>query len=871
LSNKLRITGLATGLDVDSMVKSMLKAQNMKLDKVKQDRQLIQWRQDLLRDIIGNLNTFKSTYFDVLKSDSYMLSERNYSGFDISPIDSLTATANAGAIPGDYKVNVTQLAKKPKITGTNTEINVAQALKDFSFPATITPGDTSATPPISDNKALSITIDSNTYGINLDEGNFYLPDLVSKINSKLITATGGDASNKVRARLSDDGKSIKFESIKAFDSDQTLNINDNGTIYSIKIEKGSYTTSDLINKINNKLKSATGANGGTADLFTNNKIVASVSPNGANVVFTNGAGISITNSSIIPTSNMSVINSNATTSNTLEYERKIITGVNDSLSIKVNGKQYNLTLDSVSYGKPSGVGSSTDSQIRNDLISKMQSALENAVDPTVALDDPGRIVNLRTLEKFDVRLSLDQTKIEFVSKTNKTININGNAMDTLGFAPNIEVNQNVDNKMSLLLGGSVDGLGNPAGKVEYIINDGIKDIIFRYDFNNDTNVTVGAPPNEVTVIGAKNKTVSQIMDDISSKANVKLSFSQLTKKFTLESNSTGASENISVNVLNAGDAVTSNFLTTLFGSDSASDRGQDANVIITNPNGGSATVVKPTNSFIIDGVNYNLVKAGGGEKTLTLTTNVQKTFDKIKDFIDKYNDMIDKINAKLGEKRQYKYVPLTDEQKKEMKEDEIKLWEEKAKEGLLKSDSSLENMLFNMRDAFYKQVGAAGITLTDIGLSTSNDISERGKIIIDETKLKNALQNNPDKVAKLFMNRSSVSYDASNRNETRYNEEGIFQRLNDILQDNVRTLRDNNGKKGILLEKAGIKGDFTEFHNILADQIKDKDKSIYDLTKKLADKENYYYIQFSKLETAMQRMNDQSNWLSQQLGSFGGK
>lgn len=70
MPSTLRITGLATGLDVDNMVKQLMQAERTKVDKVKQDRQIIQWRQDLYREIIGDLNTFKKTYFDVLSPEN---------------------------------------------------------------------------------------------------------------------------------------------------------------------------------------------------------------------------------------------------------------------------------------------------------------------------------------------------------------------------------------------------------------------------------------------------------------------------------------------------------------------------------------------------------------------------------------------------------------------------------------------------------------------------------------------------------------------------------------------------------------------------------------------------------------------------------
>jgi len=116
---KIRFGGLATGLDTDSMIKQLMAAERMKVDKVSQDKQLIQWRQDLYREIIGDLNMFKSTYFDVLKTDSNMLSKNNFVGLDSVSSEKLVASVDAlaGAVPGRYNVKVIKPAEGAKIEG----------------------------------------------------------------------------------------------------------------------------------------------------------------------------------------------------------------------------------------------------------------------------------------------------------------------------------------------------------------------------------------------------------------------------------------------------------------------------------------------------------------------------------------------------------------------------------------------------------------------------------------------------------------------------------------------------------------------------------------------------------------------------------
>lgn len=521
MSSTMRITGMASGLDVDTLVKQMMKSQSVKVDKLKQDRQILQWRQDNYRELLGDTNTFKSTYFDVLKIDSNMLSANNYAGLDTTSVDSAsstqsptaTATVGVGAQSGVYSVVVNKVAKSASIQG-----------------------------------------------------------------ASLTNAT-------INTELSDVGVS----------SPTTFNITYNGISKPVTIDP-----SDTINSFINKVAAAT-----------------------------------------------------------------------------------------------------------------------------------------------------------------------------------------------------------------------------------SNNVTA--------------------------------KFSELTGKMTLQTLSTGSSNNISID-------------STLLGMTAgAGTQGQDAEVMITPPGAeGSKTIIKSTNNFVIDGMSYTLQSADTAKTTkITVASNVQKTFDKIKTFIDKYNELIAKIKTEVDEKKNNSFKPLTDDQRTNMKDEDIKKWEDKAKQGLLNRDSGLQNMLYSLRSAFFDSVKDAGISLNEVGLSTDSDYTNGGKIIIDEVKLKDKIQNNGSQVANLFMKDSGVSYDPDHKIDLgRYSSEGIFQRINDVLKDYTRTTRDSNNRKGILIEKAGIKGDLSEFSNSLSNDITNNyDKRITELTKKLAEKENKYYAQFSKLEVAMQKLNSQSSWLSQQLGT----
>ena len=77
--------------------------------------------------------------------------------------------------------------------------------------------------------------------------------------------------------------------------------------------------------------------------------------------------------------------------------------------------------------------------------------------------------------------------------------------------------------------------------------------------------------------------------------------------------------------------------------------------------------------------------------------DVDAVVDKIKEFVNMYNELVDELNSALREEVYRDFPPLTDEQRAELSDKEIEMWEEKAKSGLLRSDSIVSGILSEMR------------------------------------------------------------------------------------------------------------------------------------------------------------------------------
>ena len=334
-------------------------------------------------------------------------------------------------------------------------------------------------------------------------------------------------------------------------------------------------------------------------------------------------------------------------------------------------------------------------------------------------------------------------------------------------------------------------------------------------------------------------------------------YDEISGMLILQDTQTGEGSNLQI------ESGTDEILTALKINDTTVHNGSNAAFSITSPYGGTLDVNNQTNVYSVNGLTINLGNKIG-KSTITVKPDDDAPVKMIKDFIGKYNSLVDEIQSKLTEKSNKDYKPLTDEQKKQMSKDEIASWEAKSKEGILRSDPMLTQMMMSIRRAFFDKVEGAGISLgKDLGLDTSSGLDENnnfvsgesGKILFTvggEEKLKQALKNNRKEVTDLF---TKTPDDNITDPVEKYNNEGIFTRINDILIDYVgRAGTSLNSAK--LTSMANKQNDFSSYGsgtgNTLPDQIHRQNLYLNKLTTKMIADQEKYYNQFSALETAMQ-------------------
>lgn len=366
-----------------------------------------------------------------------------------------------------------------------------------------------------------------------------------------------------------------------------------------------------------------------------------------------------------------------------------------------------------------------------------------------------------------------------------------------------------------------------------------------------------------------------------SDAGVKVQFSKVTNQFVFTAKDTGEGGRIEI----AKDANGKDTLgTALFGAvdpDTASDgvykKGQDA-IFQVKVNGKTMNLARSSNSVEIDGMTLNFketfnVGTGVGDKVITsdsitddvfnasgeavtfkAETDADTIVDAVKKMVEDYNEIMNSVKDLYTTRPAQtstgnSYEPLTDEEADGMTETEIENYEEKAKQGILYMDSDLSSLYNSLRSVL---TGNSGL-LKSVGLSTEYS-DGKTTLKLDETALRQAIAEDPEAVKDAFV--SSKENGAAT--------DGLMAQMYKVVNNYAGT---SGATKGILIEKAGSKYSPTAaLDNTMLDKMNDIDDEIEKWQGKLSDKVDYYTNKFTQLEMLINQMNSQSSALSGLMG-----
>lgn len=795
--SNLRLGGITSGFDTEAMVTQLLSSYQTRIDKQSQKITKLSWQQSAYQDITKKITEFKNTYFDVLKRDTYLMSPSTFNKFKAD----VTATSNADAAgltvsttsnssSGSYKIKLNQAAKA-----------------------------------------------STAQGNSITSGNFKL-DLDKALSSASgEVKTNDDGSKTWTMNFALDVQVGGIRKTISFSADALLGADGN-------VADKDAAKSSIIDSLNQKLQESFGysgkTSGATGATDANGKewfLQVKLGSDGKAEFQVGG------NASVSVAENKGNFGLAQPKEKVAISTGSVVTGVN-ALQVEIGGKNVSVAFNGVSSTYYDSKG-----QTGNEAILAEYKGLKTAAYRKSYNLADNEIVSDEQLEKFNYsneQAAKDKNaasiKEALKGVAGYTFNFDGTyvtAADSNG--------NSVDFSMTSVEGGT---LGLTKASASNKINSGstLSDLGFKPEADGTYKLNI----NGTEISLDKKSTISSMMSAVNkSAAGVTMTYSSLTNSFTLESKEFGGTGKVEVGDTSLGRSLG---LVDDNGTVGASE-GQNA---IFEING--QEVYLNDNTYTLDGntFTFNDNMTIGETYTVNIAKDSTTVKDALKKFVESYNKLIDDVYGYIGKSPAKDddgntYEPLTNAEKDEMSEDEITKWEEKAKQGVLYNDSTVSTVMSQMRSALYTSVtldDGSKFGIYNLGIKTSSEWSEHGKLQIDENAFDKAFENNEDAIIKLFTD----------------SDTGMMKKLNSVIDGAVKSSGAAN-TRGTLVRKAGkADSSVTTDSTIYKEMVKMQDR-LKELQDRYDTKEEYWWKVFTNMETAMADLNSQTSYISSYLGT----
>lgn len=800
MSDTMRLSGLSSGFDTESMIKQLMSSYQTKIDKQNQKLQKLSWQQAGYQDITKKITEFKNKYFDVLKRDTYLMSASTFNKFtsgvtatngaDTSGL-SVSTTSNSAA--GSYKVRLNQRASAARASGNS--ITMEKFALDFDKAISaggtdVTNDDGSVTRKFELSLSFKVgsvskTIDFSAEAAldasgNISDAGALKSDMLDALNTKLQEGfgysgrTGADATGSVDAS----GNEWFIQAEMGADGKVGFKVGGNATA-SVTESKGNFGLAQAASSVAISTSSVvTGTNIFTVDI-------------GGKSVNVDFQGVSSTYYDSRNTAGNETI--------LAEFNQLKAAAYRKDKGLSANATVTQTQLDSYTY--------SSEQAAKDKNASAIKSALGAALpDYKFTLD--GSYLTAKDKDGNDVDFAMTSVEggtlgIAKATASNKATS--GTKLSAMGLTPD------ADGKYTLTI--------------------------------NDVDITVDKDATVANLMSAVNK----------SDANVTMTYSSLTNSFTVESKEMGGAGKVDIRSSDVTKAlgIADDNGTVGFTS------GQNSVFEI---NG--QEIYLNDNSYTLDGTTFtfNDNMKVGETYTATISKDSTTVKDTVKKFVEDYNQLIEDVYGYIGtapakDSNGDSYDPLTDDERDEMSEDEITKWEEKAKQGVLYNDSTVSTIMSQIRTALYNSVTLDDGTkfgIYSMGIKTSSEWSEHGKLEIDDDAFDKAFENNQDAIVKLFTD----------------SENGVMAKVNKVMDSAVKS----SGKaetRGTLVRKAGKENSSVTTDSTIYKEMKRIQERMSDLQTKYSEKEEYWWKVFTNMESALSDLNSQTSYISSYFGTSG--
>lgn len=248
LQFKNKIGGLVSGIDVNSVMEKLMKAESAQMEKLQQQKQKYEWKRDAYREVNTSLAAFEKGMWD-----DFGLS-KNWSSKTVSSTDSqnrVTATASPTA-GGTLNITEAVVAKAGSVKNANTttysssqtleELGGVTASGTFKFTVGTTEKSIDFT---KDDTVDSLVAKLNNAGVNafLDNGKLVMKSEISVSSTETDSI---DFANKLGFTLDGQGKIASDSSITVTTTANSLtNLTPKTTLSSLGLQTGTFKITGL--------------------------------------------------------------------------------------------------------------------------------------------------------------------------------------------------------------------------------------------------------------------------------------------------------------------------------------------------------------------------------------------------------------------------------------------------------------------------------------------------------------------------------------------------------------------------------------------------------------------------------------------------
>lgn len=361
-------------------------------------------------------------------------------------------------------------------------------------------------------------------------------------------------------------------------------------------------------------------------------------------------------------------------------------------------------------------------------------------------------------------------------------------------------------------------------------------------------IKIQAGSKEVSMNIAADTTISDVMNQLKD-AGLNANFDAKQQRLFVSAKESGEANDFSITGLDANGQAALNAMGISASSVGSSKiDGQDAIIYLN-----KAKFTNSTNSFEINGLTITALSetAAGEDVTITTQDDTDGIYDMIKKFFKEYNSIINEVDKLYNADSASKYEPLTDEEKDALTDSEVEKYEKKIKDALLRRDSNLSSIRTKFTSTMSAGVEVNGkrMYLNDFGIDTLGYFTaadnEKNAYHIDgdpdddstsgnADKLKSLISSDPDTVVSFFSALSRELYSAM-----------------DGLSSAVQGYR----TYGSFYDDKKMKSDYSDYTTKIAE-----------MEEKVNDYEDKWYKKFSKMETALAKMQSNSSAISGLLG-----